>query len=76
MRLQAFTAVTLEPSELQTVTLELDPRAFARWSPERASWHIAADAFELHVGRSSRDIRLSARVNLIGDSATTQTATS
>jgi beta-glucosidase len=57
--LKAFAAVTLTPGEGRTVALELDERAFAYWHPGLGSWHAEAGEFEIRVGRSSRDIRLS-----------------
>ncbi len=62
--LVGFQKVFLEPGESRSVTIELDSRAFAYWSAERASWVVDAGLFTLEVGSSSRDIRLAGDVRL------------
>ncbi|MBR7837949.1 glycoside hydrolase family 3 C-terminal domain-containing protein [Actinospica durhamensis] len=64
--LKAFAKVTLEPGASTTVTFQLDERAFAHWSPQYADWVITPGAFELRIGASSRDTRLSTEVILPG----------
>jgi beta-glucosidase len=59
--LKAFAPVTLDPGEAGTVTLELDSRAFSFWD---GGWRAEPGAFELLVGRSSRDVRLTGEVVL------------
>jgi beta-glucosidase len=66
--LKGFAKVALEPAEDTRVRLELDGRAFAFWDIERAGWNVEGGDFELRVGASSRDIRLTARVHLTGES--------
>ena len=63
--LKAFAAVVLDPGELRTVRLELDLRAFSYWDEENGAWRADAGAFDIQVGRSSRDIRLTAEVTLL-----------
>jgi beta-glucosidase len=44
------------------VTLQVPARAFARWDEEAGGWVWPPGQFTVHVGRSSRDLRLSAPV--------------
>ncbi len=60
--LKAFEKVSLEPGERKTVSLTLDFRAWAFWSPERKAWTIEEGEFTVSVGASSADIRVSAPV--------------
>ena len=64
--LKAFAKVALEPGESAAVTLPLDERAFAHWSPAHRDWTISPGRFELQIGASSRDVRLRATVDMPG----------
>jgi beta-glucosidase len=64
--LKAFAKVSLAAGESTTVSLTLDERAFAYWSPGRAGWTVDPGAAEIEVGASARDLRLSERVRLDG----------
>ena len=46
--------------------MALDARAFAYWHVARSEWVVEGGEFELSVGASSRDIRLSTTVQLAG----------
>lgn len=46
------------------VTLHLDERAFQHWDPVAGAWARSGDRFEIRVGTSSRDLPLSAAVQL------------
>ncbi len=59
--LKAFAPIALDPGEAGTVTLELDSRAFSYWD---GGWRAEPGAFEVLVGRSSRDVRLTGEVVL------------
>lgn len=59
--LKAFAKVALAPGERRTVTLELEPNAFACWDD---GWTVDAGEYELLVGRSARDIRLRTALTL------------
>ena len=48
------------------MTIELDKRAFAYWHTARGEWVVEGGEFELRVGASSRDIRLTETVMLSG----------
>jgi beta-glucosidase len=54
--LKAFAKVWLDPGETQTVTFDLDRRAFAFWDVERHDWTVERGEFELRIGASSREI--------------------
>ncbi len=60
--LAAFAKIELAPGERREVTLTLDDRAFAFWSPETHAWTVEPGELEIRVGRSSRDIRATATV--------------
>ena len=60
--LKGFAKVSLKPGEERVVTFELDRRAFAYYDVPLGDWHVEPGAFEILVGGSSRDIRLSAAV--------------
>ncbi|MCG6920462.1 MAG: glycoside hydrolase family 3 C-terminal domain-containing protein [Acidobacteria bacterium] len=63
--LKAFARVSLEPGETRTVTLDLGPRAFAYYDPVAKGWRVAKGTYELLVGSSSRDIRLTGSVEVV-----------
>jgi beta-glucosidase len=58
--LKAFRKVTLDPGETETVAFVFEDRAFAYWSD---GWVVAPGAYEVRIGRSSRDIRTRATVH-------------
>lgn len=67
--LKAFTKVWLEAGESKTVTLPLDDKAFRYWNTKTDSWEVEGGTYELRVGASSADIRLTAAVGVNGTSA-------
>jgi beta-glucosidase len=58
--LGGFAGVTAEPDEVAGAELTIPARAFQHWDAGRSRWTDADGPFCLLVGRSSRDIRLSA----------------
>jgi beta-glucosidase len=62
--LRGFAVVALEPGESRTVTLPLRWRDFAYFGVSEAAWIVEAGTAHVHVGASSRDLRLSAPVEL------------
>ena len=62
--IKAFAKVGLEPGESRIVSLTLEPRAFAPYDPATASWPVDPGEYDILVGRSAEDIRLSATVTL------------
>ncbi|MFR9728304.1 glycoside hydrolase family 3 C-terminal domain-containing protein [Saccharopolyspora sp. MS10] len=65
--LKAFTKVELAPGASTRVVLELDRRAFAYWHQPLRRWVVEGGAFELRAAASSRDVRLTAVVELAGE---------
>ena len=62
--LKGFEKVQLAPSETKTVTMELDKRSFAWYNTELHDWYAASGKYEILIGASSRDIRLSETIEL------------
>jgi beta-glucosidase len=60
--LAAFGSAVAEPGVAVTVPLRVPARAFARWDEEAGSWAWPGGQFEVQVGRSARDLRLTAPV--------------
>jgi beta-glucosidase len=63
-QLKAFQKVLLQPGQSQTVTVTLDPRAFAVWDTGRHAWVVPGGIYRILVGSSSRDIRLQGTANV------------
>jgi beta-glucosidase len=61
--LKAFAKVALAPGETRTVSLSLGPRSFQYFDPASRVWTIAPGEYEIRVGSSSRDIRLTGRID-------------
>lgn len=68
--LKAFAKVSLRPGETRTVTFRLDEDALAFYDPEHKRWVAEAGDFEVLVGSSSRDIRLTGLFALEGEPET------
>ena len=64
--LKGFDKVYLAPGETKTVTFTLCKRAFSYYNVDIADWYAENGAYEIAVGASSRDIRLTAPVTLTG----------
>jgi beta-glucosidase len=59
--LKAFRRLVLKPGQKLAVMIPLDRRALAFYDPESSGWVAEAGEFTIHVGSSSRDIRLRGR---------------
>lgn len=64
--LRGFAKVALEPGESTTVSFTLDERDLSYWSTRTGSWVLEPGAFEISVGASSRDLRLTTTVDVAG----------
>jgi len=62
--LRAFQKVNLAPGETRNVALQLPPGSLDRFDPALRGWITDPGTYELRVGSSSRDIRLTADVEL------------
>ncbi|MFA5138106.1 MAG: glycoside hydrolase family 3 C-terminal domain-containing protein [Elusimicrobiota bacterium] len=60
--LKAFSKILLDPGESREIVLHLPKRAFQAWNDERHAWVVDGKGFEIRVGASSRDIRLSEKL--------------
>ena len=67
--LKGFAKVQLQPGESKTVTILLDDKAFRYWNTKTDSWEVEGGNYELRVGASSADIRLTAVVEVAGTGA-------
>ena len=67
--LKAFARVPLAAGESRTVTLPLDDKAFRYWNTRTDGWEIEGGRYEVRVGASSTDIRLTANVDICGTNA-------
>ena len=62
--LRGFEKISLMPGETKQVHFTLDDRSFAVWSD---GWHIPSGEYIIEVGSSSRDIRLSKSITVVGE---------
>ena len=67
--LKAFARVSLAAGESRTVTLPLDDKAFRYWNTRTDCWEVEGGRYEVRVGASSADIRLTANVDIRGTNA-------
>jgi beta-glucosidase len=65
--LKAFEKIALEPGQEQTVAVELDTRSFAYYNTIKSDWAVESALYEIRIGASSRDIRLTATIDVAGD---------
>ncbi|WP_330349909.1 beta-glucosidase family protein [Streptomyces sp. NBC_00582] len=63
-RLAAFGAVQAGPGESAEVTVELPRRAFEVWDEAAHRWFFVKGSYEIQVGRSLADRRISATTNV------------
>ena len=62
--LKAFAKVDLDPSETTVVDLPLTARDLSYWSTTLNDWALEGGEFELAVGASSRDLRLTTTIEI------------
>jgi len=63
--LKGFQKVLLQPGETKTVTFALDKSAFAYYNTGLHDWHVMTGPYRIQIGRSSRDIALTAQVDVV-----------
>ena len=64
--LKGFEKVSLMPGEEKEVRFVLDKRSFAYYEVKIHDWYVESGAYEVEIGASSRDIRLSASLQVEG----------
>jgi beta-glucosidase len=62
--LKGFAKVQVAAGAAETVSIELDQRAFAYWSVRRQAWVVEAGDFEIGVGANSRDLPLTRTIGV------------
>ena len=67
--LKGFAKVSLAPGESKTVTITLDDKAFRYWNVKTNAWEVEGGSYQLRVGASSVDIRLTADITVKGTNA-------
>ncbi len=67
--LKGFAKVFLQPGESKGVRIPLDDKAFRYWNVKTSSWEIEGGEYEIRIGASSEDIRLTATVTVAGTNA-------
>ncbi len=60
--LKGFKKVHLEPGETKRVEIALDSRSFAYYNVLIKDWHVESGEFNILIGASSRDVKLSKTV--------------
>lgn len=64
--LKGFAKIALLSGEEKPVVFSLNQRSFAYYEPKIHDWFVESGAFIVEIGASSRDIRLSAQVEVQG----------
>ena len=68
LELKGFAKTTLlQPGESQTLSFVIDSRRLASFDTAKSSWIAEAGKYEVKIGASSRDIKLTASFNLARD---------
>jgi beta-glucosidase len=62
-QLEGFDKVSLALGERKQVRFTLSARSFSHWNTASAGWAVAPGSFEISIGASSADIRLSAEIS-------------
>jgi beta-glucosidase len=70
--LKAFAKVDLDPSQTTVVDLPLTARDLSYWSTTLNDWALEGGEFELAVGASSRDLRLTTTIDIAAPSLPTR----
>ncbi len=65
--LKGFADVTLAPGESSRVEIVIGRDELTYWSVADGAWSLESGAYTVHVGSSSRDLRLAATAEVVGD---------
>ena len=63
-KLQGFDKIFLTPQEEKEVEIILNARSFSEWSLDKKEWEVKQGSYNIHIGASSKDIRLCNQINL------------
>jgi beta-glucosidase len=63
-RLAGWSKVSLAPGASATVSITVDPRLLSTFDEARDAWHAAPGDYEVWLGESSADSKLSTEVRL------------
>jgi beta-glucosidase len=63
-RLVGWSKVALNPGEQKVVMVEVEPQMVSIFNPDKNSWEVVPGEYKVRVGRSSRDLPLSATIAL------------
>ena len=63
--LKGFARIELEPGQTRSVAIEVSPRDLAYYDAGTGDWVIERMRYEVFVGASSRDIRLSGEFQIV-----------
>lgn len=64
--LKGFQKVALKAGESKKITFTLNSRSFAYYEPRISDWFVPSGTYQIEVGASSRDIRLSDQIQVEG----------
>lgn len=62
--LKGFAKVALQPDESREIAIPLSGKSFAYWEVNLHDWYTPSGTYEIRVGASSRDIRLTTEVQV------------
>ncbi len=63
--LKGFVKVALAPAEEKVVSFKLNKRSFAYFNTDIKDWYCASGEYEIIIGSSSRDLRVSKKVEVL-----------
>jgi beta-glucosidase len=61
-RLVGWSKIALGPGDQKDVKVKVDPQMLSIFNPDKNSWEVVPGAYKVWVGRSSRDLPLSASI--------------
>ena len=64
IQLKGFNKVTLHSGESKTVTMNITPRDVSVWDAVQHAFVVATGQFEVNIGSSSRDLRLTGKMTV------------
>ncbi|OUT98758.1 MAG: hypothetical protein CBB92_06510 [Flammeovirgaceae bacterium TMED32] len=62
-RLKRFSRLPIDAAKSENITFELNSDDFKYWNPDMKMWHLQPGQFEIQIGSSSADIRLSQTIS-------------